>query len=86
MWFDNEVELVRPRLIVFLGATAAQSQFGSSFRVSHQRGVPLPCDLAEFVVATAHPSSVLRAPSEDRRPAHDALVADLRAAFGLLAA
>jgi uracil-DNA glycosylase family protein len=83
-WFVAEIELVRPRLVVLMGATAAQSCFGSSFRVSHHRGVPVASGLAERVVATVHPSSVLRAPPEQRRDAHDALVHDLRAAFALL--
>jgi uracil-DNA glycosylase len=56
-WFDAEVKWVKPRLIVCLGATAAQAILGKSFRVTKQRGVPVESPLAEHVVATVHPSS-----------------------------
>jgi uracil-DNA glycosylase family 4 len=83
-WLDRELEVVSPRLVVLLGATAAQSRLGRSFRVTKQRGEDLDSDMAEHVVATVHPSSVLRGPDEARHEARLALVADLRAAFALL--
>jgi DNA polymerase len=85
IWLDRELELVSPRLVVLLGATAAQARLGRSFRVTKQRGVDLDSDLAEHVVATVHPSSVLRGPEEARHEARLGLVADLRAAFALVA-
>jgi DNA polymerase len=70
---------------VCLGSTAAQSVFGSTFKLMHQRGRPLPSALAPQVVATIHPSSVLRAPdSEGRRAAFEMLVTDLKVAATLL--
>jgi uracil-DNA glycosylase len=84
LWLDRELEVVSPRLVVFLGATAAQSRLGRSFRVTKQRGVDLDSDLAEHVVATVHPSSILRGPEEARHEARQALVADLRTAFALI--
>lgn len=78
-WLQAELALVRPRAIVLLGATAAQALFGREFRITAQRGRPLPSSLAPLVLATAHPSSVLRAPDETaRKTAFEALVADLR--------
>ena len=84
-WLASEIEIVRPRLVVLLGATAAQAQLESSFRVTKERGRPVDSDLAEHVVATVHPSSVLRTPSERRAEAEQGLVDDLHAAFALLA-
>jgi len=78
-WFRIELEAVQPRAVVLLGATAAQALLGSQFRVSRERGRVLDSDLAAVVVATAHPSAVLRA--EGRRESeYDALVDDLRIA------
>jgi len=78
-WFHAELEAVRPRVLVLLGATAAQALLGSGFRITKERGRPIESDLAQFVVATVHPSAVLRA--EERREAeYAALVADLRVA------
>jgi uracil-DNA glycosylase family protein len=65
-WLDAELEVVQPRILVCLGATAAQALLGRAFRVSRQRGEPVDSDLAEHVLATVHPSSILRA-DEDRR-------------------
>jgi len=61
-WLDAEIALVQPTVLVCLGATAAQAVFGRTFRVSTQRGEPIPSALAPFVMATVHPSSILRAP------------------------
>jgi DNA polymerase len=85
LWLDRELEVVSPRLVVLLGATAAQARLGRSFRVTQHRGEDLDSDLAEHVVATVHPSSILRGPDEARHEARLALVADLRAAFALVA-
>lgn len=79
-WLDAEVEALRPRVLVCLGATAAQAVLGKSFRVTRDRGKPHhPENGWPTVIATVHPSSVLRAPgSEARREARASLVADLR--------
>ena len=82
-WLEAELTLVDPALIVCLGATAARALLGSSFRVTKQRGQVL--DLAtpigvRRVLATVHPSAVLRATGEDRDEAFAGLVADLRTA------
>src|SRR5690349_204202 len=60
-WLEAELALVKPRALVLMGATAAQSLLGKDFRVTQNRGVPLDSDLAELVTATIHPSAVLRA-------------------------
>jgi DNA polymerase len=71
---------------VCLGATAAQALLGRSFRVTKQRGQLLPSDLASHVLATVHPSSILRAPdAEARRRAFADFVADLRHVAAFLA-
>jgi DNA polymerase len=78
-WLDAELALVRPRVLVCLGATAAQALVGRDVRVTRDRGRPLDSPLAPCVIATVHPSSLLRAPDEAaRRAAYDAFVADLR--------
>lgn len=85
-WLDAELDAIQPRVIVVLGATAAQSLLGRSFRVTRQRGVPLQATgLAEWVLATVHPSSILRQPdSAARHAAFDSFTADLRMAASLL--
>jgi uracil-DNA glycosylase len=75
-WLEEELKLVGPRALVLMGATAAQSLFGKSFRVTQMRGRPLESDLAELVLATIHPSAVLR--SDDREAMFAGLVDDLR--------
>jgi uracil-DNA glycosylase len=78
-WLDAEISAVRPRIILVLGATAAQALLGKSFRVTVDRGRAIASDLAESVVATVHPSSVLRAPTSTAcAEARAGLVADLR--------
>jgi uracil-DNA glycosylase len=77
-WLETEIELVEPKVVVCLGATAAQSLLGRQFRVTKQRGVPVESELAPVVIATVHPSSILRAPPEEREEAMKDLVADLR--------
>ena len=68
-WLEAEVEVVRPRIMVLMGATAAQSVMGPAFRVSQQRGEVMPSPLGVPIVATVHPSSILRAPDEAARDA-----------------
>jgi uracil-DNA glycosylase len=76
-WLDGELEAVKPRVLVCLGATAAQALIGRQFRVSRQRGEFVESPLAERVTATVHPSSILRGDPEDREAALDDLVRDL---------
>ena len=86
-WLEAEIGLVKPKVVVALGATAAQTFLGRQFRVTKQRGVPLESPLAPVVVATVHPSSILRAPDEDARSeAMRDFVADLRKVAELAAA
>ena len=66
-WLDAEIRVVKPRAIICLGSTAAQTVISPKFRVSVQRGLFVPSDLAEYVTATVHPSSILRAPSDEAR-------------------
>jgi uracil-DNA glycosylase len=66
-WLDTEVQLVKPRAIICLGATAAQALLGSGFKVTKSRGKFVPSELAPLVMATVHPSSILRAPDADTR-------------------
>lgn len=78
-WLEAEIALVKPRVLVCLGATAAQALLGKSFRVSKQRGERVPSPLAPIVMATVHPSSILRAPDEAaRREEMARFVADLK--------
>jgi DNA polymerase len=84
-WLEQEIAVLRPELIVCLGATAAQALLGSTFRVTRERGRPIPSVLAPHVVATVHPSSILRQRTpEDRHREMEAFIADLRVAAGLV--
>ena len=86
-WVDLEAELraVKPAVVVCLGATAAQSMLGASFKLMRQHGEVVASPLAARVVATIHPSAVLRAPdAEGRRAAYEMLVADLEIVKKLL--
>ena len=84
-WLDAELALVRPRVLVCLGATAAHALVGRHVKVTQDRGRPLDSDLAEHVLATVHPSSLLRAPDEEaRRAAYAGFLADLREVAALL--
>ena len=76
-WLDAELRVVKPRVLVCLGATAAQALLGRQFRVTRQRGEPVASELAPVVIATVHPSSILR--SDDREAEFAAFVDDLRA-------
>ena len=75
-WLDAELSLLEPKVLVCLGATAAQALLGRQFRVSKDRGVPVDSDLAPVVMATVHPSSILR--SDDREAEMTLFVEDLR--------
>src|ERR687888_1360307 len=77
-WLEAELAGVKPRVLVLLGATAAQSLLGRQFRVTKQRGTPVESDLAEHVLATVHPSSILRADPETRERDYAQLVTDLK--------
>ncbi len=78
-WLDGEIAAVRPEIVVCLGATAAQAILGKSFRVTKQRGELLRSPEGYAVIATVHPSSILRAPDEDaRREEMRLFVDDLR--------
>ena len=83
-WLDAELELLRPVVLVCLGATAAQALLGRQFRVSKDRGVPVESDLAPVVMATVHPSSILR--SENREAEFALLVEDLKRVAGAVGA
>lgn len=84
-WLDREIELVRPRVVVCLGATAAQALLGRSFRVTRQRGEMFPQPEGHVLTATVHPSSILRAPDAATREAEmTAFVGDLRVVAKLL--
>jgi len=80
-WLDAEIQAMRPRLLVLMGATAAQSVLGPTFRVTQHRGKQLATPYGVPAVATVHPSSILRAPDEAaREEAMKAFIADLRSA------
>jgi uracil-DNA glycosylase family protein len=81
-WLEAEIEAVAPRVIVLLGATAAQTLLGRQFRVTKQRGELIESPYAEYVTATIHPSAILRA--EDRDAEYAGFVADLRTVAKLL--
>src|SRR5678810_244889 len=66
-WLEAEIALVKPQVIVALGATAAQALLGPKFRVTKQRGKFLESTLAPYIMATVHPSSILRAPDDETR-------------------
>lgn len=85
-WLEAELALVKPRVLVCLGATAAQALLGASFKVTKNRGVFVKSELAPYVTATVHPSSILRAPDDAaRREATKAFVRDLKKVSGALA-
>src|SRR5881275_1189878 len=80
-WLQAELRLVKPKLLVCLGATAGQAIFGPSFRVTRERGKVLSSKFAPKVLATVHPSSLLRQPDEESREReYNRFVVDLRAA------
>ena len=85
-WLETEIRAVRPRVIVALGATAAQALLGKQFRVTQDRGRPIPSELAEAIVATVHPSAILRAPDDAREEARREFIADLKSVADYLQA
>jgi DNA polymerase len=83
-WLELELRLVRPELVVALGAVAAQVLLGPAFRVTAERGKLRSSPLAPRIVATVHPSSILRAPDEQRAAEMRAFIRDLRVAKKLM--
>ncbi len=83
-WLDAELEVIEPRVLVCLGATAAQALLGRDFRVSRQRGELVESELAENVIATVHPSSILRADEATREQEYRELVRDLEKVAALI--
>jgi uracil-DNA glycosylase len=84
-WLEAELKTVRPRLLVLMGATAAQSVLGPTFRVTQHRGQRLATTYGVPAVATVHPSSILRSPDDaSRQEAMQAFIADLRSAQRVL--
>jgi uracil-DNA glycosylase family protein len=83
-WLEAELEVIEPRVLVCLGATAAQALLGRDFRVSKQRGEVVDSDLAENVLATVHPSSILRADEDTRELEYQELVRDLQKVADLI--
>jgi uracil-DNA glycosylase family protein len=84
-WLEAEISLVKPKVIVCLGATAAQALLGPQFKVTKQRGRFIESTLAPYILATVHPSSILRAPDDETR--HDEkrkFVDDLKRVAGVL--
>lgn len=78
-WLHAEISAVKPEVLVLLGATAGQALFGAQFRVSEQRGRPIPSELAGLVLATMHPSAILRSRDADSRElSFRELVSDLK--------
>src|SRR5438876_10934007 len=78
-WVEAEIAIVKPRVVICLGATAAQALLGAQFRVTQHRGEFVASSLAPFVTATIHPSAILRAPDEaTRRAEFDRFVQDLK--------
>jgi uracil-DNA glycosylase family protein len=86
-WLDAELALLKPEVLLCLGATAAQALLGRSFKVTAQRGQTVASELAPHVLATVHPSSILRSrTAEEREASFDAFVTDLKVVAKLLAA
>ncbi len=78
-WLEAEFDAIEPEFLVCLGATAAQSLLGRTFRITHQRGRFVQSDWAAWTMATYHPSALLRAPDEEsREQMYAELVHDLR--------
>jgi len=79
-WLEAELAVIHPAIIGILGATAAQALMGSAFRLTKERGKPIPRPAGDIVIATIHPSAILRAPDDDSRHAEYArFVDDLKA-------
>jgi uracil-DNA glycosylase len=83
-WLEAEIAVIKPKVLVCLGATAAQALLGRSFRVSRERGHPVPSTLAAHVLATVHPSALLRARDAEREAEIARFIADLATVAPLL--
>jgi uracil-DNA glycosylase len=84
-WLEAELAAVKPKIVVALGATAAQALFGKAFRVTRDRGRPVPSRWAPYALATVHPSSLLRVPDEETRHREIArFIEDLKKAAELM--
>ncbi|HWB10357.1 MAG TPA: UdgX family uracil-DNA binding protein [Pirellulales bacterium] len=84
-WLSSEIEVIRPQGLICLGATAAQALLGPTFRITRRRGEIMKSDQANWIMATYHPSAVLRAPDEEsRRQMREELVGDLKSAAAAL--
>jgi uracil-DNA glycosylase family protein len=83
-WVEAEIAALKPKILVCLGSTAAQALIGPEFRVSRERGAFVQSSLAPYVLATVHPSALLRAPPESRDAEIEHFVADLRKVVPLL--
>jgi len=84
-WINAEIEVIKPLVIVCLGATAAQALLSRTFKVTTQRGMWIPSPLAPFVMATVHPSSLLRAPDDETRQREmQRFIADLKLVHDVL--
>jgi uracil-DNA glycosylase family protein len=84
-WLRQELRMVKPSVLVILGAVAGKALLGSQFRLTRARGERIESDLAPFVTATIHPAAILRAPDNARREAErEAFTRDLRAAAAML--
>ncbi len=78
-WLRSEITAIKPEILVLLGATAGQALFGAQFRITQERGRPIASELASLVLATAHPSAILRAPdAQARAESFQELVRDLK--------
>jgi uracil-DNA glycosylase family protein len=85
-WLEAELAIVRPQLIVCLGATAAQTIFGPRYRLTQERGRFVQHDLAPFATSTVHPSAILRAPDHDQREAeYHRFLEDLKSVKAMMA-
>ena len=84
-WLEKELEVVKPQVLICLGATAAQALLGPDVRVTKDRGREIPSRLAPHAMATVHPSSILRQQTgEDRHREMERFTEDLRIAARLL--
>jgi DNA polymerase len=84
-WLDAELDTLKPKVLICLGATAAQALLGRTFKVSQRHGEWVESNLAHYVMATVHPSSILRAPDEEARHAQmESFVNDLRRAAKII--
>ncbi len=84
-WLNAEIAVTKPQVIVVLGASAAQSLLGKDFKVTKHRGELIPSDLAPYVVATVHPSAILRAPDDESRHAEMArFIEDMKHVAGVI--